>query len=114
MIGVPLQMRTRATKRSQVLNRKIPAIGEHGVEHGRAMTLRQDEAITIWPFWLAGVVPHYVIVKGDQQFRGAEAATNMAGASRMRRRHDQATHLAGDLSTPRRAISAADNRGSRS
>ena len=88
-----LKVRARTPECAEVLFRKIATIREHGVDDRRAVAFRQDEAVTSRPAWVLWVVPHQMVVEGDDDVSRAKAAANMAGVCLVDHRDDVATDL---------------------
>lgn len=92
-IGMALKVRSGTAKGVEIACREVTAIGQHSVEHGRAVALGQDEAVALRPLGIVRVVPHQVIVEGHDHVGGPEAAAHVPRVSPMNHRENAAADL---------------------
>jgi hypothetical protein len=48
---------------------KVPALSQGSVQHWRRMALAQDEAVSVLPLWVAGIVAQDAKVEGSYDIR---------------------------------------------
>src|SRR5215510_4751406 len=70
-----LEPAVQPPKRHQLLPRKVAGLRHHGIERRDRMSLRENEAIALWPIRPLGIVPHPRKVEaGEDVDRGERAA----------------------------------------
>ena len=79
LVGVPLQVASELAQSHKLLLREEALVRQHRVERGAAMTLAQDETVTIRHLRIGRVNVHHVIIQRDQLVDAGQGAARMTG-----------------------------------
>ena len=79
LVGMPLQVASELAQSHKLLLREEALVRQHRVERGAAMTLAQDETVTIRHLRIGGVNVHHVIIQRDQLVDAGQGAARMTG-----------------------------------
>ena len=79
LVGMPLQVASELAQSHKLLLREEALVRQHRVERGAAMTLAQDETVTIRHLRIGRVNGHHVIIQRDQLVDAGQGAARMTG-----------------------------------
>ena len=97
VVRLPVVVRPPHLFEELALGDELPAVGEEGVEHGRAVPVREDEAVAVGVLRLLRVEAQLVEEEVRQVVGRGEGPSGVPRVRDVRHRHDVAADLPRDL-----------------